>query len=427
LDLSRSVSMAVERATAVLLADEAVAVSGAALLESYGRFLPDVHVGASAFSENGTLLLSSTALRASSAALYGGAYGISTSVNLFNGLRDREHLRAALIERDAARATLEHARAQVAFDVAQAYFQVILDQRLDSVARSSLQLSATRERLLREQVAAGLRAPPDLLRQEAQTQFNQAAVIDAANRVRADEIVLLRRLRESPSRPHAIRESVVDTAPLPAGALSPSSVLTQAIARRADLAAAQDRVRSDQHTINVAKGGRLPRLSLGVDWIGAGRVFQREVTGGIDQLTSPQTPLGTQLGRQGYAIASLGVSWDVFDRWRSRLEIDRASAAAARDQLIADDLRLQIEGEVQRALDDYAAARDRLSATTAALRAASEAFAAVQARYDLGLATFVDVLSAQNALTQATALREQATISIALQKAVLRYVSGEPR
>jgi outer membrane protein TolC len=38
----------------------------------------------------------------------------------------------------------------------------------------------------------------------------------------------------------------------------------------------------------------------------------------------------------------------------------------------------------------------------------------------------VDVISAQTALTQARSLREQALINFALQKAVLRYVTGAP-
>ena len=110
LDLAGSVSLALERASPILLGREDVRLGGVALLESYGRFLPDVRAGASSFDERGTLLLSSTALKASDASLYGAAYGLSTSVNLFNGLSDREHLRATILERDGLNASLERAR-----------------------------------------------------------------------------------------------------------------------------------------------------------------------------------------------------------------------------------------------------------------------------------------------------------------------------
>ena len=70
-------------------------------------------------------------------------------------------------------------------------------------------------------------------------------------------------------------------------------------------------------------------------------------------------------------------------------------------------------------------AEQKLLATAAGLDAAQESFDAAQGRYDVGLASVVDVLTAQTALTQARALREEAIANMALQKAVLRFVSGE--
>ena len=426
LDLPRSVGLALERATPVLLGREAVRLTGSALLESYGRFLPDARTGAVAFSESGNLLLSSTALRASSASFYGAAWTLSTAVNVFNGLRDREHLRASLLERDGAQASLERAREQVTFDVTQAYYQVVLDRRLESVARATLDLSATRERQLTEQVSAGTRAPPDLYRQQAQTKFDEAALIDAVNRVRADEYGLLRRLREAPGRPHVIAEPPADTTPLDSAEFSVRALLGRALDARPDLAAARQHLAADTHELRVAEGARLPRVVMGFDWVRAGRVFDRETTGGVNQLNIDQKALVPQLFGQGYFVGSLGLSWDIFDRWRARLDIDRASAFAYRDRLAAEDLQLQVESEVQRAVDDYRSTADRFTASSSGLRSAEEAFAAVQGRYEAGLATFVDVLTAQSALTQSRALHEQAVTGLALQKAVLRYVAGTP-
>ena len=426
LDLAQSIALALTRATAVQVGREAVELSGAALLESYGRFLPDARIGTATYSESGTMLLSSTALRPSSAGFYGAAYGVSTSLNLFNGLRDREHLRAAMLERDGATASLARAQQQVAFDVTQAFFQVMLDRRLEAVARASLELSRTREQQLAEQISAGLRAPPDLFRQQAQTKFDESAVIDASNRVRADESILLRRIREAPMRPHVLVEAPIDTAPLDAARLEPTELLQLALRQRDDLRAAAARLAADGHEARVASGARWPKVVLGLDLLGSGRVFGHESINGVNQLTTEQSPLTRQLGRQTFAVASLGLSWDLFDRWRTRLDVERAAAVSTRDRLQAEDLRLQIEGEVQRAVDDYQAGTDRLAASVAALRAADEAYAAVQGRFDAGLATFVDVLSAQNALTQARALNAQAVIGLTLQKAVLRYVAGDP-
>ncbi len=426
LDLTGSVAIALERATAVQLGQQDIRLTGVALLESYGRFLPDLRANAGSFAQRGTLLLSSTALRASDASLYGTAYGLSSSINLFNGLRDQEHLRATLLEQHVAESSLQRAREQVAFDVTQAYYQVVLDRRLSAVARATLELSQARETQLGEQVNAGTRAPPDLYRQQAQTKFDETTVIDAANRVRADETLLLRRLREDPMRAHVFAEPATDTTPLAMTDRQLPSLLTRSLTMRPDLDALRQRVDADEHERRSAEGARLPRIVFGIDLIGSGRVYGRDVIGGVDQLTVGQRPLLSQLGQQLFAVGSLGVSWDIFDRSRARLDIERATAVEFRDRLASEDLQLQVAGEVQRAIDDYDAANERLVASAAALRSAEEAFAAVQGRYDAGLATFIDVLSAQSALTQARALREQSITGFALVKAVIRYVTGAP-
>ncbi|HEY4303248.1 MAG TPA: TolC family protein, partial [Gemmatimonadaceae bacterium] len=195
LDLKQSIETALQNATPVQLGNDTLRLSGIALLESYGRFLPNLTTTMGGFDQRGMSLLSSTSLVPADAQFYGLAYQLSASVNLFNGFRDREHMRAMLDSRSAASNSLDRARQQVSFDVAQAYYQVVLDRRLQSVTQSNLELSRAREDQLAEQVRIGTKAPPDLYRQQAQARADEVAVIDAKNRVDNDVTSLLTRLR----------------------------------------------------------------------------------------------------------------------------------------------------------------------------------------------------------------------------------------
>ena len=172
------------------------------------------------------------------------------------------------------------------------------------------------------------------------------------------------------------------------------TLLTVSLTSRQDLQALRRRVDADAFEVRTAEGGRLLEIVLGLDLIGAGRVYGRDLIGGVDQRTIGQRRLLSQLGQQLFAVGALGLSWDIFDRRRTRFDIERAMAVELRDRLSSEDLQLQIVGEVERAIDDYAAASERLVASASALRAAEDAFAAVQGRYDAGLATFVDEFSA---------------------------------
>ncbi len=425
LDLNRSIELALQNATPVQLGTDTVRLSGIALLESYGRFLPNIQTSVGSFDQRGLSLLSGTALTAADAQFYGMQYTLSASVNLFNGFRDREHMRSMLSARDAASNSLDRARQQVSFDVAQAYYQVVLDRRLASVAQSNLALSKAREDQLAEQVRVGTKAPPDLYRQQAQARADEVAVIDANNRVDNDENALLIRLRIDPQQSHAFIEPTPDTTRLAAADLNLTTLNSQAQRVRPDLLAARNRITTDHHDMEAAHGEYLPQIALRFDYIGAGRVFGREIVDGKDQLTTDQRSFGSQLGDQRYGVLSLAASWNLFDGYRAKFDVERAAVAADRDRLNVEDLQLRISGELQAAIGNYRAADQKLTATASAVDAAQQAYDAVAGRYDVGLASVVDVLTAQTALTQARALREQAITNMALQKTVLRYASGE--
>jgi outer membrane protein len=427
IDLSRAIDVALKNATPVQLGGDTVRLSGIALLESYGRFLPNVSTTVGGLDQRGLSLLSASSLQPADAEFYSLGYTLSASVNLFNGFRDREHMRATLKTRDAAYNSLDRAKQQVAFDVSQSYYQVVLDRRLAMVARSNLALSKAREDQLTAQVAVGTKAPPDLYRQQAQARADEVAVIDADNRVQTDETALLSRLRLDTEAPYTVVEPAQpDTTRIPASELDLVSLTRRATALRPDILAARNRATADQHELQAAHGEFLPQMFLRFDYVGSGRVFGRDVIDGKDQLLVEQPSLGSQLGDQRYSLLSLGMSWNLFDGYRAKFDVERASVATDRDRLNIEDLQLRIGAEVQIALGNYRAAEQKLVATAAALDAAQQAFDAVQGRYDVGLASVLDVLSAQTALTQARALREQSLTFMALQKAVLRYASGAP-
>ncbi|HEY4297082.1 MAG TPA: TolC family protein, partial [Paraburkholderia sp.] len=276
-----------------------------------------------------------------------------------------------------------------------------------------------------EQVRIGTKAPPDLYRQQAQARADEVAVIDAKNRVDNDVTSLLTRLRVDATRPYSIVDPAVDTTRLAPDALDLATLTQSALRQRPDLRAARDKATSDAHEMEVAHGEFLPQLALRFDYVGSGRVFGRELVNGQDQLTVGQGSLGSQLSDQRYGVLSLGMSWNLFDGYRAKFDLERSQVTTDRDRLNIEDLQLRIGAELETAIGNYHAADQKLVATAAALEAAQQAFDAVQGRYDVGLASVVDVLTAQTALTQARALREQAIANMALQKVVLRYASGE--
>jgi outer membrane protein len=448
LSLTESIDIALHQATAVQTAREEEHVAAARVLAAYGRFLPALSAGANAYGEQGTALLSQTTLAPYDASFHGASVGLSTGVTLFDGLRDRAALRAAIARRDAAGLTVERAREEIANDVTEAYYRVILDDRLTSVAQANLELSRQRLAQLTEQVHAGVKSPPDLYRQEARTREDEAAVIAAQTRGSADRIGLLRRLRLDPTHPLALTPPATDatgvtstpgaampSTPTPAAvdttvsSLDVSDLSRRALAQRPDLAASADEVRAAEAGIAQARGARLPRATLQFDVVDAARLFDRQQQNGVDLLGATnapiQLPLSSQLRHQVAGILTLGVSVPIFDQWQSRAEVERAQASAERSRLLEEDLRDRVVGEVAQAVDEVRSAEKSMNAATAQVAAAQKAYDAVSGRYDVGMASFIDVATAQTELTRARSNVEASVVNRALARQHLVTALGD--
>jgi outer membrane protein len=424
LTLDSAVAIAVRTATPVLLAQNATKLSGAVVLQRYAQFLPDLS-GNSGFSQYvGNPLLSGAAIRPTDSRFRDLGYQVSSTLNLFNGFADIASLKAALANRTAADLALERVKQTIALDVTQAYLRVILDDEIVSIARQNLSASNERVAQLTGLVQVGQRPPADLYRQQAQAAADQSTLVDAENRVRTDEIGLLERLRMSPHQPVQLAPPPVDTMPLGPQYVESDELVLDATMRRADLLAANARLTASERNIARAKSGYLPQLDLGASAYSAGRFFDYANTNGATILTQPQTPLWDQVGRQTTGVLALGFNWYLFDRDRTRLDVETAQVGYDSAFFAGQDLRLQVAGDVAQSLGDYQTAVQQLAASSAQLAAAQQAYDLVNGRFAVGFASIVDVTTAQAALVQAQSQRAETIVSMTLRKRGVAYALG---
>jgi outer membrane protein len=118
------------------------------------------------------------------------------------------------------------------------------------------------------------------------------------------------------------------------------------------------------------------------------------------------------------------LTWSIFDRWNTSLNVERSKAVAYKADLDSEDYRRQVIGEVRQALSDLKAASKQLETSRRGLVAAQKAFEVSEGRYEVGSISYVDLATAQTALVQAEANRAQALISYELQKRALDYALG---
>jgi outer membrane protein TolC len=123
-------------------------------------------------------------------------------------------------------------------------------------------------------------------------------------------------------------------------------------------------------------------------------------------------------------IRELALGYPIFNQFQRDQSIVNASTAADAAASTAADARRQVDASLTARLAELASARTQIDITATSLQAATEDLRVNQERYRVGAATIVDVLSSQEALSQAEVDVVQARYNYVVAKAQIEALIG---
>jgi outer membrane protein TolC len=121
---------------------------------------------------------------------------------------------------------------------------------------------------------------------------------------------------------------------------------------------------------------------------------------------------------------SLALSWPLFNGFAREQSVVNRSTALDNARADAADARRQVSAELTQRFAELDAARAQIDIATTSVSAAEEDLRVNQERYRLGAATIVDVLSSQEALSQAEVDVVQAWFDYLVAKAQIEALIG---
>ena len=337
--------------------------------------------------------------------------GLSSSITLFDGMRNVSALREAQLDQDASSSDLARARQTTVFTVASDFLTLVKAQEQLRIQRENLVALEAQEAQIQKFVAAGTRAISDLYQQQAATASARSAVVAAQRDVELGKIGLMQTLQLDPRGTYQFATPSVATDAGPE-TIQLDSLLERAFAHRTDLAAEQSRVSAASQAVKGASGSKLPTVSLSV---------------GYSTAFSSATDLGLaeQLNQRRGGSVGIGVSFPLFDRGATSIATQQAQLQADNARLALENQRQAIGLEVRRAYLDYETARQQLAATQAQQKAADLAVTTTQKRYELGSSTLLELTQARAAQLQAASAVVSARFTVAFQKAAMSYYAGD--
>jgi NodT family efflux transporter outer membrane factor (OMF) lipoprotein len=319
--------------------------------------------------------------------------------------KNRAALAAATSEAEAARADVAQARIVLATAIASAYAELARQHAALETADAAFGVRAKTSELFRRRYENGLETLGSVRQVDARRASAEYDVLAVNEQISLQRNRIAALLGAGPDRGLTIERPTVNLSS-PVGL--PASLSADLLGRRPDITAARLRAEASGKRIEQAQAAFYPNVNL-VAFVGVQSLR-------LDALT-----------RNGSDIGSVGpaISLPVFDGGRLRGQLRGADADFA--QAVADYDRTVVQAlqEVADAATSQRALGGQLAKTGEAVDAARESWRIQNNRYEGGLSTYLEVLSAEDTLL--ANLRVQTDLqsrSFTLDVALVRALGG---
>jgi len=328
------------------------------------------------------------------------------SLPLFAGGRLTAGYKQATYGLQASREAVRLSEQETIFEAKRAFYGYLLAKEFSAVADEGLALAEKFRDNVKNLFEVGMASKFDLLRSEVQVANLKPQAIRARNSIEVAALGLKTILGIALDTPIEVRGEL---APVPLDAAA-EGVIAEALAQRPELRQLDYQRRMAGEMLKIARGSLLPTLAIG----GAYNFWS-------DALKFSKGSW------QNYYTINLSLSLPIFDGFESRARIGQSKAAIRELDLTRRGLSDAIAFEVRQAVLNNTQARETLMSQEKNVEQAREAVRIAELNYAEGLATNLDVSTAQVALSQARTNYSQALYDCVISQAQLEKAVGRSR
>ena len=342
---------------------------------------------------------------------YNGSYGLNASWTVWNGGRNTNQVK--LNELSAQQAELSEAETanSIQEKIAQLYVQILYLTEAVNVDKASLETSKKNEERGHEMVEVGKMSKADLAQLSAQRASDEYAIVEAQSQLATYKLQLKQLLELTDEQVFEIVvPQTTDTQAL-ADIPSPMSVYEQALTTRPEMQNAQLAIKSSDISINVAKAGKLPTLSM---------------TGGVGTSTNSLSNKGWGNQFKTNVDASVGasVSLPLVDQRQTKTNIAKARLQKEQALLDLQDKQKQLYQTIEGYWLDAQTNQQKFRAAKTTVESEQQSYDLLQEQFSLGLKNIVELMTGKDRLltSQQNLLQSKYMTILSLQ--LLRFYAN---
>lgn len=342
------------------------------------------------------------------------SFNLGGNVPIFQGFDITNSIKLGKLNLEAATVDLEKARDDIRVAVAQAYVQILYDQELLRVA---CEQSAHDEELLKqvqERERAGKVSAAEVSAQQATLAQSRQSEIQADGNLKLAILELSQLLElQSPEGFSVVIPEVgnVDQVLL----MRPEAIFADAVEIKPAVESAKLGVDYAKLSIDRAKGGYLPSLSLNG---GLGTNYYTN-----SKMAS--ATFGEQLKNNFSQYVGLSLNVPIFNRFSTRNNVRNAEINYRGQQLNLENVKKSLYKEIQQAYYNAVNAQARYTGSRESAESARLHYELTEEKYKVGKAGIADYNDARNSWLRAESEHIQARYQCLYQTKLLDFYRGQ--
>ena len=308
--------------------------------------------------------------------------GLTLTFPVYTGGQLEGAIKAADLGMNASELGLELAKQKVKAGTMAAYYKALQAKNQIKVAQDSVNTLTEHLKNVNAQFAVGTVAKSDVLGTQVQMANAEQSLITANN----NYDVAIASLNNIMGVPTGTELNLTDSLAYTAYEIPLEECTEYAMLNRPDVLIADYKVAVAREEVKAAKAGYLPQVQVSASKAWAG-----------DSAFSENSSRSSG----NYWEVGLGLSWNVWDNQVTEAKVRQNKAAVMKAESVAADTRQTGDLEVRTAYLNLKAAEKSINTTKVAVEKAQEDYKIAQVRYSAGVGTNLDVMDAEEKLTQA--------------------------
>jgi len=387
--------------------------------DALGDMLPSINAQTSTSGSTG-LILDPTTNGFVSATIFSANGNLTSSMNLFDGLRNINRLQRAKMNAIASQYRLDNLVDDIRLNVANAYLSVLSNKESLKVAEAQYAVTAEDLKRTRELVASGVVPRGDLLEVEATAATQEQTIINNQNQVLLSRISLAQLLQITDYLNFDIADDEFEVPPSDILQNSPKVIFDKALTFRNDIAFSRTNVDLAEKDLQIAKGAMFPTLGA----------FFNYNTRYSDQTRDPLT--GEKIAFKDQLWINDGISYGaqlnipIFNGFSTRNNIRRSQINLEKSKLQLAQDQLDLETTINQAYVDVENFAKSYEAALKTLEARRVAYEYTKDRFEVGLMNAFDFSQAQARVDNAEAEVIRNKYNYIFRIKVLEFFYGIP-